>query len=84
LYRFKCVLLFRPDKPFTFAKEFFNYYDLELPAKDLTFIRHNLPKGNVMTIEKGRDPETIRIILQHLDVKAENEHWVYHKSILFY
>jgi len=51
-------------------------------VKDSTFIRHNLPKGNV-TIEKDRDPETIRIILQHLDVKAENEQWVYHKSISF-
>jgi len=55
---------------FTFAKEFFNYYDLELPAKDLKFIRHKLPKGNVRTIDKDMDTETIRIILQHLDVKG--------------
>jgi integrase len=55
---------------FTFAKEFFNYYNLELPAKDLKFIRHKLPKGNVRTIDKDMDTETIRIILQHLDVKG--------------
>jgi integrase len=55
---------------FTFAKEFFNYYNLELPAKDLKFIRHKLPKGNVRTIEKDLDVETIRTILQHLDVKG--------------
>jgi integrase len=55
---------------FTFAKEFFNYYNLELPAKDLKFIRHKLPKGNVRTIEKDMDIETIRTILQHLDVKG--------------
>jgi integrase len=55
---------------FTFAKEFFNHYDLELPAKDLKFIRHKLPKGNVRTIEKDMDIDTIRIILQHLDVKG--------------
>jgi integrase len=55
---------------FTFAKEFFNHYDLELPAKDLKFIRHKLPKGNVRTIEKDMDTDTIRTILQHLDVKG--------------
>ncbi len=55
---------------FTFAKEFFNYYNVELPAKDLKFIRHKLPKGSARTIEKDMDIETIRIILQHLDVKG--------------
>ena len=55
---------------FTFAKEFFNHYDLELPAKDLKFIRNKLPKGNVRTIEKDMDTDTIRTILQHLDVKG--------------
>jgi len=55
---------------FTFAKEFFNHYDLELPAKNLKFIRHKLPKGNVRTIEKDMDTDTIRTILQHLDVKG--------------
>jgi len=56
---------------FTFTKEFFNHYDLELPAKDLKFIRHKLPKGNVRTIEKDMDIDTIRTILQHLDVKGK-------------
>jgi integrase len=55
---------------FTFAKEFFNYYNVELPAKDLKFIRHKLPKGSARTIEKDMDIETIRTILQHLDVKG--------------
>lgn len=55
---------------FTFAKEFFNHYDLELPAKDLKFIRNKLPKGSVRTIEKDMDIDTIRTILQHLDVKG--------------
>lgn len=55
---------------FTFTKEFFNHYDLELPAKEMKFIRHKLPKGNVRTIEKDMDTETIRTILQHLDVKG--------------
>jgi integrase len=55
---------------FTFTKGFFDYYDLELPAKDLKFIRHKLPKGNVRTIDKDMDTETIRVILQHLDVKG--------------
>lgn len=56
---------------FTFTKEFFNHYNLELPAKDMKFIRHKLPKGNVRTIEKDMDTETIRTILQHLDVKGK-------------
>ena len=55
---------------FTFTKEFFNHYNLELPSKDLKFIRHKLPKGNVRTIDKDMDTDTIRTILQHLDVKG--------------
>ncbi|MCK9591940.1 MAG: site-specific integrase [Methanoregula sp.] len=55
---------------FTFAKEFFNHYDKELPAKDLKFIRHKLPKGNARTIEKDMDIDTVRTILQHLDAKG--------------
>jgi integrase len=56
---------------FTLIKEFFNHYDLELPAKDLKFIRNKLPKGNARTIEKDMDIDTIRTILQHLDVKGK-------------
>lgn len=56
---------------FTFTKEFFNHYNLELPAKEMKFIRHKLPKGNVRTIEKDMDTDTIRTILQHLDVKGK-------------
>jgi integrase len=55
---------------FTFVKEFFNHYDKELPAKDLKFIRNKLPKGNMRTIEKDLDQDTIRTILQHVDVKG--------------
>jgi integrase len=55
---------------FTFTKEFFNHYNLELPAKDMKFIRNKLPKGNVRTIDKDMDMETIRTIIQHMDVKG--------------
>jgi integrase len=55
---------------FTFTKEFFNYHNKELPSKDLKFIRNKLPKGNARTIDKDMDIETIRVILQHLDVKG--------------
>jgi len=55
---------------FNSVKAFFEYYDRTLPAKDLKFIRYKLPKGNARTIEKDLDIETIRIILQHLDVKG--------------
>lgn len=52
------------------VKEFFNYYDKELSSKDLKFIRNKLPKGNARTVEKDMDMDTIRAILQHLDVKG--------------
>jgi integrase len=55
---------------FTRVKEFFNYYDKELASKDFKFIRTKLPKGNARTVEKDMDIETIRTILQHLDVKG--------------
>ena len=55
---------------FNATKEFFSYYEKELPTKDLRFIRNKLPKGNARTIEKDMDTETIRTILQHLDVKG--------------
>jgi integrase len=55
---------------FSLTKDFFSYYDRELSAKDLKFIRHKLPKGNVRTVDMDMDTETIRTILQHLDVKG--------------
>lgn len=55
---------------FNATKEFFNYYEKEVPTKDLKFIRNKLPKGSARTIEKDMDTDTIRTILQHLDVKG--------------
>lgn len=55
---------------FNSVKEFFNYYNLQLSAKDLKFIRFKLPKGKVRTIERDLDIDTIRTIIQHLDVKG--------------
>lgn len=55
---------------FVRVKEFFAYYNKELSSKDLKFIRNKLPKGNARTMEKDMDIETIRMILQHLDVKG--------------
>lgn len=49
---------------------FFSYYNRELSAKDEKFIRRRLPKGNVRTIEKDLDIDTIRTILQHVDTKG--------------
>ena len=56
---------------FTFTKEFFNHYEIELPTKDIKFIRNKLPKGSTRTIEKDMDIDTIRTIIQHLDVKGK-------------
>lgn len=52
------------------VKEFFSYYDLELSSKELKFLRNKLPKGNARTVEKDMDVDTIRTIIQHLDVKG--------------
>jgi integrase len=58
------------QKTFIRVKEFFNYYNRDVSSKELKFIRNKLPKGNARTIEKDMDIETIRTILQHLDVKG--------------
>ena len=56
---------------YTYVREFFSHYDLELHKKDQKFIRTKLPKGTTArTVEKDLDIETIRIIIQHVDVKG--------------
>lgn len=55
---------------FNGVKEFFSYYGKELPSKDFKFIRNKVPKGNARTVEKDMDIDTIRVILQHVDVKG--------------
>ena len=51
--------------------EFFSHYDLELTKKDAKFIKNKLPKGSTArTVEKDLDTETIRTIIQHVDVKG--------------
>jgi integrase/exonuclease VII small subunit len=50
---------------------FFSYYDVVLSTKDEKFTRRRLPKGNVRTIEKDMDTDTIRTILQHVDIKGK-------------
>ena len=56
---------------FTYTREFFNHYELELREKDRKFIRTKLPKGTTArTVEKDLDTETVRTIIQHIDVKG--------------
>jgi integrase len=55
---------------FSATRGFFEYYDKSLPAKDLKFIQYKLPKGSSRTIEKDLDFDTIRMIIQHVDVKG--------------
>jgi len=55
---------------FNCVRGFFSYYGFDLNAKDLKFVRRRLPKGNVRTIEKDLDVDTIRTILQHVDTKG--------------
>jgi integrase len=50
---------------------FFSYYDVELSTKDEKFTRRRLPKGNVRTIDNDMDTDTIRTILQHVDIKGK-------------
>lgn len=55
---------------FNNIKCFFDYHDLSLTPKELKFIGYKLPKGNSRTIEKDLDFDTIRMIIQHVDVKG--------------
>jgi len=50
---------------------FFSYYGVELSTKDEKFTRRRLPKGNVRTIDNDMDTDTIRTILQHVDIKGK-------------
>jgi len=54
----------------TGIREYFGVNGIEFRYQDLKRIRTKLPKGNSRTIEKDLDHETLKIILQHLDVKG--------------
>lgn len=55
----------------TAVKEFLAENGIEFSQKELKRIRLKLPKGNARTVEKDMDHETLRTILQHLDVKGK-------------
>ncbi|MFA5331576.1 MAG: site-specific integrase [Methanoregula sp.] len=58
-------------KTFCYVKEFLAAQGIELKSVDLKRIRCKLPKGGPRTVEKDLDTETIRTILQHLDIKGK-------------
>jgi integrase len=59
------------QKMFIRIVEFLSVNDIEVKKQDLKRIRSKLPKGGARTIERDMDTDTIRSILQHLDVKGK-------------
>jgi integrase len=59
------------QKTFSRIREFLAANDIELRSQDLKRIQNKLPKGGPRTIERDLDIETIRSILQHLDIKGK-------------
>ena len=55
---------------FSYVKEFLASNDIEAKHQDLKRIRNKLPKGGSRTIERDLDIETVRSIIQHMDVKG--------------
>jgi len=74
LLRFSASLNNRPPitakSYITAVKEFLAENGIEFSQRELKRIRLKLPKGNARTVEKDMDHETLRIILQHMDVKG--------------
>lgn len=75
LTRYAVTLQNRPPlsakKTFCYVKEFLSAQGIELNSIDLKRIRSKLPKGGPRTVEKDLDAETLRTILQHLDIKGK-------------
>ncbi len=56
---------------FTIWKEFLAEQGIEIPSRDLKRIRTKLPKGSTRTIERDLDQDTLRLLVQHMDIKGK-------------
>lgn len=53
------------------VKEFYAYIGFELSPREQKRVRLRLPKGSARTIERDLDHQTLRAILQHMDIKSK-------------
>ncbi len=52
------------------VKEFYAHIGFEMSPRDQKRVRLRLPKGSARTIEQDLDHQTLRAILQHMDIKS--------------
>jgi integrase len=75
----KFIQVTQKDKPGLSALQNFNTIHSFLRLCDVTFtekqiqqVKNQLPKGGVMTMEDDLDTETIRKLIQHMDIKGKS------------
>jgi integrase len=75
----KFIQVTQKDKPGLSALQNFNTIHSFLRLCDVTFtekqiqqVKNQLPKGGVMTMEDDLDTETIRNLIQHMDIKGKS------------
>jgi len=56
---------------FVIWKEFLAELGIEIKTRDLKRIRTKLPKGSTRTVERDLDHDTLRMLVQHMDVKGK-------------
>jgi integrase len=56
---------------YTQIKKFLELCDITFTAKELTLLKNQLPAGGVETQETDLDTDSIRSILQHMDIKGK-------------
>jgi len=55
---------------FVIWKEFLAEQGVEIKTRDLKRIRAKLPKGSSRTVERDLDHDTLRMLIEHMDVKG--------------
>lgn len=56
---------------FVIWKEFLAEQGIEIKTRDIKRIRTKLPKGSTRTVERDLDHDTLRVLIQHMDVKGK-------------
>jgi len=56
---------------FVIWKEFLAEQGVEIKTRDIKRIRTKLPKGSTRTVERDLDHDTLRMLIQHMDVKGK-------------
>jgi len=75
----KFIQVTQKDKPglsalqnFNTVHSFLRMCDVAFTEKQIQKVKNQLPKGGVMTMEDDLDTETIRSLIQHMDIKSKS------------